>query len=263
VTLAILNRSLLVLAAVLAVIVFVRRAREHRPVAVFLVSQAIVQTSLRLSWWPYLHAAVAAAGGDLDRGIAPVEPLVGWARAVGLADAAAWMSWGPSFAALALCVFHGNPVNYAASGRSERSAFKSRGVGFDSPPRLKISAPAPRPLVLLPLVAWLAVVVTMASTYPLHRYLYPRLYTATQLASVLVSVAALCGAMVRRWKAREGLSTTALCVASIVVIEAGAMVGAHYWGLWRAYDLDRIMMAVMYMFLVLLQGGMLWTSTKR
>lgn len=249
-TLALLDRYLLGAAGALAVLIAWRR-REHRPVAVFLAGQAFVQLALRLSWRPYLRAAVAAAGGDLDAGIRPTLPLDGWGRVVGVADVAAFLAWPAGLAALALWCF---------------GALRSVRERVWTPDHLNdwVREPTGRMILASPLgwfvtlVAWAGAVLGVAFTYPDHRDLYPRIYTGAMLAAVIVSAAAMVGWLVRRYRDREGISPTALCVASIVVIEAGAMAGAHYWGLWAAYDLDRIMTAVMYVWLLVVQTGMMW-----
>lgn len=252
-TLTDLDRVLLGVTAALAAAV-AWRTREHRPVAVWATGQAFVQLVARLAWKPALRAAIAAAGGDLDHGIRPPLPLEGWGRVVGIADVAAWLAWPAGFAALALWVFAEVPLAPGLAGLHTHDEWIAHEERW-----LKAKAIRGR-FAAIHIVCWVAISAGIAATYPLHRDLYPRVEAGAQLAAVLVSLVALVRYGVRRWRGRGGVTATAVCVGAVVVVEAVTLVGSYRAGLYgETWGYDQVMTSVMYAFLILLQGGLLWT----
>lgn len=237
----------LMLSAAALTVLLAWRLSAHRPVAVFLSGQALVMLGRWALRVGYLRGAIYAAGGDLDAGLQPA-PLQGWARVAGLVDVAAWLTWAAGLATLALWVFAPMPPDPAMApfGAAQEALAATRRAK-----RGRLFAAA------LPWSTWGVLVIWISLSYPVARMVYPRLYAAVTLASVLASAASFALWLARAW-GKDGMNPTRGCVALMVGCEAVGLAGPYVRGIYSFWWLDNAVQLIMYAALILGQGGALW-----
>lgn len=201
-----------IVAAVLAWLVAKRRP-EHRPVAL-LISLSLFADVVRraLELYVIVPARTASLGA----------PLTGWPRAAGHLDAALFVAWPASLAAVALLVF---------------------------------SRRRPWPV----LAAWVLLVVVLVAGYPAIRGdVLRRAYLGAQLAALAVAVGA---GVTWAWR-REAFGLTRGAVALIVGVELLLLFGAWRGNVFTTWDIVQGSYTTLYAGIAVLQGVSLWASSK-
>lgn len=221
-----------------------RRSSAHRPVAVFLG----VQLGVMLGRWALkvwvLRAAVAAAGGDLDAGIAGA-PLHGWALVAGVAYNAGWLAWPAGLATLSLWCFGRRSPQVLLMPTEEQVARwqRERRIWTET--------------IWAPISLWVAAVAFIALSYPHGRPWYPNLFSAAELAAVLGSLAVAGRWLARAW-GRESLGFARGCTLFLTGCGGVSLAGPYTYGIFSTWWLANAVQLVMYSGLILAHGGALW-----
>jgi hypothetical protein len=218
------------LAAALAVML-ARRQHEHRPFAA-LLAYTTVTTAIRLplQHWIMTPASIAL-GGDPAHGIPPALPLSGWARVAAHIDHALFLGWSAAFAVVVLWVF------LPSERWTQRLA---RGYA-------------------VPVVVWVGMIAYFVITYPDSRPYHRQGYLFAELAALLVGAAVFVGWVRRAWRV-DGMSVTRLCMLLILLLDGAGMLGPYLApSFFAAWDGARVAYIILYVLLILVQGGSLWT----
>lgn len=231
-TLLLISVALQVVAAALAT-VLARREREHRPVAAMLAYTTLTTWVRYALQAKVIVPAIVAGLGDPARGIPPVLPLSGWARVAAHVDHALFLGWSAAFAMAALWVF------LPSERWSQRLA---RGYA-------------------IPVIVWAGMVAYFVTTYPDSRPLHRQGYLIAELAALFVGAAAFVGWVRRAWRV-DGMSVTRLCMLLILLLDGAAMLGPYLSpSFFAAWDGARVAYVILYVLLILVQGGSIWTRS--
>jgi hypothetical protein len=155
--------------------------------------------------------------------LAGAGPLQGWYRVAGHVHAALFLAWPAALAGTSLHVFLRRPAWPAAA-------------------------------------VWAVVSAALAAAYPLTRgAVLARVYTAAELASVMVGVGA-----VATWAPRREAPTPAHVVVALVLVAEIVAIVAGPWrfNLFGAWPLAQLAYATIFGVLVVLQGGLLWIRSS-
>lgn len=245
-------RVLMLGAAVLALLLE-RRQRSHRPVAVFLGSQAAIMLA---RWALRVHVVgpAVAAGGNLDAGIAGA-PLTGWALAAGISYNAGSLAWPAGLAALSLWIYADMPLDTTIIAPKQELVAAWKTHRRNGSRRIL--------WVLLCALAWAGAVAFVALTYPAGRPLYPKLFAGAEVAALVVGLGSA-GAWVMRACGREGLGVARACTLFMLGCGVVSLAGPYVYGIFSAWWLANAVQLVMYSGLILAQGGaVLWLYRSR
>ncbi len=154
--------------------------------------------------------------------LAPGAPLHGLSRAAGHFDQALFFAWPAGIVALTIAVF---------------------------------SRRRPWPVA----IPWALMVAALVLTYPEIRGTATRpFYLAAELAALLVAI----GLIVQWAWRREAMTCPRLSTLFIVGIDCGTLLGPYRTNPFATWDLAQAMYAVLYVVLIVIQGGVAWGSWK-
>lgn len=269
---------LLTIAAGLAILL-AHGDRKHRAVAGLLVGAAVANSARIVLQELVVIPSVIASGGDPARGIPPLVPLHGWARAAAHVDHSIQFTWCAGLAACALWVFgvgrlskagpvywwfahhHGRLAIGLVEGVKPHPGMALRalraGLGV-----LEARMTYAPPCLVGPALVWAAMTAFFAATYPETRPLHRQGYLLADMLAIGTGFAAFVG-WLRRRESSEGMPLPKLCVLLILAMDGLAAILPHLVpGYYPGIDRAQAVLALLYGILTLLQGGSLWLRSE-
>lgn len=203
-----------------------RRRPEHRPVALLLTIDVVINVARRALAAYVLVPAAAQLGG---------APLDGWARVAGHLDDALFLGWPAAIAATALVTF--TPALF------DEDASRARR----------------RRVMIAVAIVWAVAVAALVTSYPITRgAVLARCYLAGELAAIVVGL----GSVATWIPARQSPDVRHVAIA-LVVGDALVSVLAGPWrfNVFGSWVLAQLIHALFAAVLTVLQGGFLWSQS--